>query len=330
VYATDTLKDTRVMDGIAEGLNEKKIEVVGLGASTVDVLTLVEHFPRGREVQQAQATLIQGGGPVATALVAVSRLGGTAAMIDSIGDDWAGGLVLRDFQREGVASETIEVHAGDTTSISNILVSTADGARAIMFTPGSAPEPSLSESQENAIQSARILHINGRYWNACLQAIDLARARNVLVSFDGGAGRFQPEMRRLLPLTDICIVARDFAERYTGETELPGLAQRLLGEGPQIAVVTDGRHGSWICTREGSSFHQPAFLFPNTVDTTGCGDSYHGAFLAGLLKGFAVEKTALLASAVAGMNSQHLGGRSGIPRLEELIGYLAGYGVRLG
>ncbi len=137
-------------------------------------------------------------------------------------------------------------------------------------------------------------------------------------------------MRQLVPLTDICIAAREFAESYRGETELPLCAELLLREGPQIAVVTDGRNGSWICTRDGSSFHQPAFLFPKTVDTTGCGDSYHGAFLAGLLKGFAVEKTALLASAVAGMNSQHLGGRSGIPKWEEVIEYLAGYGVRLG
>jgi sugar/nucleoside kinase (ribokinase family) len=318
------------MDGIAAGLNEKKIDVVGLGASTVDVLSLVEHFPRGRVVQQAQATVIQGGGPVATALVAVSRLGGTAAMIDSIGEDWAGGLILRDFQSEGVDTETIEIHRGETTSISNILVSAADGARAIMFVPGSAPEPSFTVSQTNAIQSARVLHINGRYWDACLRAIDLAKAHNVLVSFDGGAGRFKPEMRRLVPLTDICIAAREFAETYTGETELPRLAELLLKEGPQIAVVTDGRNGSWICARDGSSFHQPAFLFPKTLDTTGCGDSYHGAFLTGLLKGFAVEKTATLASAVAGMNSQHLGGRSGIPKWEEVVEYLAGYGVRLG
>ena len=144
-------------------------------------------------------------------------------MIDSIGDDWVGDLVLRDFQREGVGTETIEIHRGQTTSISNILVSAADGARAIMFLPGSTPEPTLSESQITAIQSARILHMNGRYWKACMQAVELAKAQNVLVSLDGGAGRFKPEMRTLVPLTDICIVARDFAEKYTGEQELSSL-----------------------------------------------------------------------------------------------------------
>ncbi len=310
--------------------SELQIDVIGLGASTMDVLTLVEHFPKGREVQQALSTVIQGGGPVATAMVTVSRLGGRTAMVDSIGDDWVGDHVLQDFQSEGVGTETIEIHHGQTTAISNILVSAADGARAIMFLSGSAPEPSLSESQKAAIQSAKMLHINGRYSKACLEAIALAKAGNVLVSFDGGAGRFRPEMKTLVPLTDICIVARDFAEKYTGEHELSRSAELLLKEGPKIAVVTDGIRGSWVCTTDGISFHQSAFLFPKTVDTTGCGDSYHGAFLFGLLKGFAIEKTAALASAVAAMNSQQLGGRSGIPKLDEAINFLAGYGVTLG
>jgi len=310
-------------------MKKKQIDVIGLGASTIDVLTLVDYFPTRREVQQARSIVIQGGGPVATALVAVSRLGGRTAMIDSIGDDWAGGLVLHDFQSEGVGTETVEIHRKHTTSVSNILVSAASGARAIMHLSGSAPEPSLSESQKSAIRSAEIIHISGRYWKACMQAIDLAKEYNIRVSFDGGADRFKPEMRTLVPSTDICIVARDFAKKYTGKAEPSVSVASLIEEGPEIAVVTDGVNGSWICTKEGLSFHQPAFLFSNTVDSTGCGDSYHGAFLAGLIKGLSVEKTAVLASAVSGMNTQYLGGRSGIPNFKGVAKFLSDKGIML-
>ena len=249
-------------------MNEKQIDVIGLGASTMDVLTLVDHFPKGREVQQALSTVIQGGGPVATALVTVSRLGGRTAMIDSIGDDWVGDLVVRDFQSEGVGTEMIEIHRGYTTSISNILVSAADGARAIMFLPGSAPEPSLSESQQAAIQSAKILHMSGRYWKACMQAIEVAKARNVLVSLDGGAGRFRPEMRTLVPLTDICIVARDFAEKYTGEHELP----KVCGVAPQTRA-RDRCRNEW-CQWELGLYKRRCILSPARVSLPqNCG--YH-------------------------------------------------------
>jgi sulfofructose kinase len=311
-------------------VDKKQIDVVGLGASTIDILTLVDHFPNKRETQQALATTIQGGGPIATAMVTISRLGGTSLMIDSIGGDWAGTLVLQDFLSEKVNTDYMEICHGRTTSISNILVSANDGARAIIFQPGSVPELSLSELQKSAIRSAKMIHLNGRHWTACLEAVNLAKDSNVKISFDGGANRFRPELRTLVPLTNICIVAKDFAEKYTGQTDLSKSAESLLREGPEIAIVTDGINGSWVCAKDGLSVHQPAFLFPKTIDTTGCGDSYHGAFLAGLLKGFTIEKAVIVASAVAAINSQHLGGRSGIPKFDEVTKYLIGKGITLG
>jgi sulfofructose kinase len=310
-------------------MTEQQLDVIGLGASTLDILTLVDHFPIKRENQQALAQTIEGGGPIATAMVAIARLGGKTAMIDSLGDDWAGALVKEGFQTENVSTDYIEVHPGYTTSTSNILVSAKDGARAIMWRPGSVPEVSLSELHKSAIRSAKIIHLNGRHWKACLEAVKLAKESNVRVSFDGGENRFRPELKTLLPQTDICIVAQDFAEHYTGEAEISKSAGSLLKEGPEIAVVTDGINGSWVRTKAGLSVHQPAFLFPATVDTTGCGDSYHGAFLVGLLKGFPVEKTAAFASAVAALNSQHLGGRSGLPRFNVVMKFLAGKGITL-
>jgi sulfofructose kinase len=302
-------------------------DVIGLGASTADLLTLIDHFPSMREAQQASAMTIQGGGPVATAMVTVARLGCKAVMIDSIADDWAGGVVLDGFKSEGVNTDHIEVHPGATTSTSNILVSAQDGARAILWVPGSVPEVTLTDAHRSAIRSSKIIHLNGRHLTACMQAVDVAKDSHVLISFDGGANRFRPELNKLIPLTDICIVARDFAEGYTGETDGSRSAGLLLKEGPDIAVVTDGINGSFVRTKEGASFHQPAFLLPKTVDTTGCGDSYHGAFLVCLLKGFPVEKTAAFASAVAAMNTQQLGGRSGIPSFDDVMKFLRSRGI---
>ena len=181
------------------------------------------------------------------------------------------------------------------------------------------------------IESARFLHVNGRHWEACLQACQWARAAGVPVSFDGGADRYRPELRQLVPLTDVCIVARDFAEKYTQAAEseaslwdVSQAADALLREGPRLVAITDGVRGSWVRSREEELFHQPAYLLPDVVDTTGCGDSYHGAFLFGLLKGWALTRTAALASAVAALNSQHLGGRGGLPTLEQAEAFLAG------
>jgi sulfofructose kinase len=302
------------------------VDIVGLGASTVDVLSRVDHLPAEDENMRADAISVQGGGPVATAMVTLARLGARPAVIDVIGDDWRGLLIREEFQREGVSVDYLKVGKGWTSPISCILVKKESGARSIIWSPGPAPEFSPADLPRAAIASAKMLHVNGRHWDACMAAVKIAREVGTRVSFDGGAGRYRDELERLVPLTDICIVARDFAEKYTRETDIDKAAQSLLHSGPGLVVITAGTKGSWIHSRAGGSFHQPAYLLPHVVDTTGCGDSYHGAFLFGLLRGMELEKTASFASAVAALNSQRLGGRIGLPTYEQVDTFLSARG----
>lgn len=303
--------------------SKEQFDVIGLGVSVVDVVSLVDHFPVQEEVQRARDVTVQGGGPVATAMVTLARLGANVAMLDLLGDDWRGGLIREEFQREGVCTGYLKLVKGYTSSTASILVRQHDGARTIVYGPGTTPELSPTDVPQDVFATAKILHLNGRHWEACLQACRYARANQVQVSFDGGAHRYRPQIRELVSLTDICIVARDFARQYTQETEIPTAADRLLREGPSLVVITDGTRGSWVYPRQGEAFHQPAYRVSEVVDTTGCGDSYHGAFLFGLVKGLSLKRTAALASAVAALNSQHLGGRDGLPSLDRAISFLS-------
>ena len=70
--------------------HDRKFDVVGLGASALDLLQVVDELPGGECVQQASNYALQGGGPIATAMVALARLGSRTAMLDKIGDDWRG------------------------------------------------------------------------------------------------------------------------------------------------------------------------------------------------------------------------------------------------
>jgi len=309
---------------VTKDMEIQKIDVVGLGASTLDMFTVVERFPETREVQKAGDMLLDGGGPVATALVTLAKLGASTAMIDHVGNDWVGSLILEDFTKNRVNSDFITRFPEQSSTVANILVHQATGNRAILFHPGSAPEVGAEEDYTALIKAAKILHVNGRYLAACRTAIAAAKASGVLVSFDGGANRYHPGMRELVQQSDICIVARDFAFHYTGEAEPVDAVVKLLNEGPDIVGVTDGVHGSWIARRGGHLFHQPAFMVEVT-DTTGCGDSYHGAFLFGLLSEMSLKEAAEFASAVAAINARTLGGRAGLPSLEQVRNFLAEY-----
>jgi sugar/nucleoside kinase (ribokinase family) len=55
----------------------------------------------------------------------------------------------------------------------------------------------------------------------------------------------------------------------------------------------------------------------DVVDTTGAGDVFHAGFIYGLLQNWEVTEILRFANAVAALKCRDLGGRRGIPTLEE-------------
>lgn len=302
---------------------QKQPLIAGLGGATVDILTLTEGFPAEGGVYYPREISLQGGGPVSTALVAAARLGCRTAMIDRIGDDWVGAHILREFAAEGVDSSQVLISLGSRSCVSTILVRTGDGQRAILHQKSDAPDLTPAELPYDLLAGADLLHLNGHHPQACLAAARFCRERGITVAFDGGdyAGK-RTVMTELVPLTDICIVARQFALDFSGANSLSAAGEYLLAQGAAVVGITDGTHGSWFWTRAGDSFHQPAFLMPDVVDTTGCGDAFHGGFLAGWARGLPVRDCARIASATAALKTRALGGRAALPDWAALEGFL--------
>jgi sugar/nucleoside kinase (ribokinase family) len=90
---------------------------------------------------------------------------------------------------------------------------------------------------------------------------------------------------------------------------------RQLGSG--VAAITDGERGCWCATPNGP-LHIPAFAV-DVVDTTGAGDVFHGAFLVGITRGWDLARSLTFAAAVAALKCRVLGGRAGIPTMEEAL-----------
>ena len=166
------------------------IDIVGIGASTLDRFIVVDHFPTGREVQQAITSTTDGGGPVATALATAGKYGSSTFMIDRIGDDMVGRYILEDFQKYNVNTEGIQVDGDAKSGTATILVKEKTGERAVFFERSTAPEPEFLSDYQGLIENAFIVHINGRHRHLMRTAIDIARQSGTIISLDGGAQRY--------------------------------------------------------------------------------------------------------------------------------------------
>ncbi|HSJ01613.1 MAG TPA: PfkB family carbohydrate kinase [Verrucomicrobium sp.] len=286
--------------------------VVGIGAATWDRFMIVPELPGTEGVTQSLGSTEQGGGPVATALCTLAALGQPAELLDVQGDDPLGETILSELSSYGVRTRHVVRHSGAKSAHAQILVREIDGARHIIFSPSTASELGFGESLKILLSKARLLHLNGRHEAAAREGAAAAKASGVTVSFDGGAGRYRDSIRDLVLASDLRILAKDFSLQFTKAKSIEAAATTLLSDSPRLLVITDGLQGSWIWPRHEAPFHCPAFPVADVVDTTGCGDVYHGAFLHGWLCGWPLRKTARFASLLAAETARSLGGRTAL------------------
>lgn len=285
-----------------------------MGQCSLDILGALDQYPDLDQKAELSSLLIQGGGPVATAMVTLARLGVATSFVGAVGDDDFGTKIRDGLLEEDVDCTGLVTMPGSSTQVAFIAVDD-DGHRNIFWHRGSAT-PAVSDTFDVMLSSTvRFLHLDGLHLDAAIAAAGLARRKKVSTVLD--AGTLRPGAEKLLPLIDHLVVSEKFALQVIGRNDPQTALKELSGYGAQAVTITLGVNGSATLTAEGESFLQPAFKI-DTVDTTGCGDVFHGGYIYGLLQNWSLRKTLRFAAACAALKTRALGGRTAIPRLPEV------------
>lgn len=286
-------------------------DVLGLGVITVDDLLYVDGFPAPDSKQEIRGESRQGGGLTATALVAAARNGARAAFLGVLGDDELSCFAIASLEREGIDCSPVVRSAGARPVHSRIIVETGSGRRTILYTREGATYPPVDEVETALSQGARILLVDPLPGDAVVHAVNCAQAAGIAVVAD--VENIAPTAAQfLIERADHLIMGVEAGRRATG-LRAPGDIAAALG-GPQRAcsAITAGEEGSWFSERGGLVEHIPA-LKVDPVDTTGCGDVFHGAYAAALARGDTVRCAIRVATVAAGLKATQPGGRAGIP-----------------
>jgi len=293
--------------------------ISGLGYCSIDHLCLVPHIPLNDKVQ-TKRTLEQGGGPAATAIYTAARLGAKTAFISAVGDDQRGQAILKGLALAGIDTAGIKLRLGAESPVTFCWIQEDTGQRSIVWSHGSVTPLLPEEVNVNLMRNTDLLHLDAHHTDAAIHAAEIARASGVTIMLD--AGTIVPRIDELLALADIVIASEKFAERFMGESVPEAALKQLLGANTKFAAVTLGKNGSigW----DGKQFYQQPAFAVDTVDTTGAGDVFHGAFAYKYVNGGSWRECMRFAAAASALKCTKLGGRSGIPTLAETEQFLRG------
>ena len=273
-------------------------QVVCVGLATRDTILAVPRHPAADELVLAFDVAIAGGGPAATAAVALARLGVTTFFVGAVGDDETGAFIREGLESEGVDVSELAVVAGRRSPQSAIYV--GRGTRAIAAFRGDMGPPRLTPRAEQLYRDAEWVHVDQTGYGCVPPGVRLSiDGGNPIEKLDlAGAALYGPTEAAL---------ERDF-----------GSGEAALAAGAEVVVVTRGARGCTAYTRAGELVEAEAIPLDHPVSTLGAGDVFHGALLAGLVRDMPLAGALGFANRAAALSCRALDGRSAIPTLEEV------------
>lgn len=291
-------------------------DLLGLGAAAIDHLLYVPDYPAADTKITVVRSAQQCGGLAATALVAAARLGARCAYAGVLGRDDASAFVAQALTAEGIdLSHVIRLPNGGPVH-STIIVGAAPPTRNI-FTlfpeiTGAHPE----HPSEALIVSTRVLHIDHLGVDGMLRAARIARAAGVAIVSDLEKAS-APNFDGLLALVDHVVMSEGFAIELTASIDADAAARALWTPARRAVVVTCGDRGC-VFTTDGITVHRQAAPRVTVVDTTGCGDVFHGIYGAMLARGESVDTCVRVATIGAALKATKPGAQSGAPTWAEI------------
>jgi sugar/nucleoside kinase (ribokinase family) len=169
-----------------------------------------------------------------------------------------------------------------------VLVERAGGTRTILYSLDGVQQLTPDEVSPELIAEARVVFLDHTIGDLASHILALAKTSGVPTVAD--LERLDPGVAESVREVDHLIVGRMFAAQTTGERD-PEAAVRALAtlrrDLPLTAVTANGDGYWWVEQGSSQIQHRPA-LVVDVVDTTGCGDVFHGAYAAELARGSSI------------------------------------------
>lgn len=236
------------------------------------------------------------GGAPANVAVQAARLGVESAFLGKVGADDFGRFLKNTLDTCGVDTRGLVLDHHESTTLAFVQLN-EQGDRSFSFyrNPGADTQLRPEEINEDVFSGCDLLHYGSLLFttepgrSTVYALLERAKKMGKILSYDPNWR--EPlwkdretglrEMRAGVAYADILKLSEEELPLLTGETDLTRGLSALHAMGPAVIALTRGAQGCLISCREGTAAC-PTYDTP-VIDTTGCGDSFFGAFLSQIL-----------------------------------------------
>ncbi|MDG3086546.1 sugar kinase [Vibrio hannami] len=305
---------------------------------TIDILSFGEplfEFSQLPGQTEAVSYLSGFGGDTSNFSVSAARQGANVAILAHLGSDVFGDQFVDLWEKEGVKTDFVVRNPDAPTGIYFIshderghhFTFYRKGSAASLVTPQQIPLGAIAEAK--LLHTSAITHaISDSSSDAVFEAIEMAKRENTMISFDTNLrlklwplSRARAVIHETIHHVDFCMPSLDEAQLLTGLEDANDVADFYLGLGAKTVVLKMGKDGAMVAT--GDRRFTAGGHRVDTVDATGAGDCFSGAFLSQVVKGETLEHALAYANCAAALTTTGYGAVAPIPTTEQVLAFKA-------
>ncbi|RLI50365.1 ribokinase [Candidatus Bathyarchaeota archaeon] len=296
-------------------------KIVVIGCLHTDFTVKVKTIPRIGESVLGKSFKRSPGGKGANQAVAAARLGADVVLIGRVGADVFGKELIKNLRENGIDTKYIIEDSETYTGLALIMVD-EDGDNILAVASG-ADMRIRKEDIDRAEEIIKLSDILLIQLETPLQIVEYA----INIAFNEGVkvllnpAPAQKLSKDLLKKVYVLIPNEKEAELLSN-VKIKDLnsskisAKKLLENGTENIVITLGKNGSIIATKE-ETVHING-LNVNAIDTTGAGDAFCGALAVALSSGKELKEAVIYANYAGALATTKIGAQEALPTKEEL------------
>lgn len=256
-------------------------------------------------------------GNAANVAVSSSRLGLKTAIWTYLGDDSLGQEALAKFKEEKIDDSFVMTEKDAESNVSTVINIFGERTILVYHHPHVYKVPELPEAKYYYLTS-----MAPGSEDTFDELATLASRNHTRLVFQPGTHQLRvgPEQSRvLLAHTEIIFMNLQEAQEYTKNkiSDAKVLLQGLLKLGPKIAVVTDGKNGSY-CSDGKDMLRMGIVEQAPRIEATGAGDGYAAGFTVARVKGKSLEEAMAWGNYNASSVIGKIGPQAGLLTLEQM------------
>ena len=294
------------------------MKVICVGHSTFDTTLPMKEYPTENVKYRISNHIECGGGPASNGAYLLAKWGMDVTIASVVGDDYYGERVVNDFLLIGADIRYLERKKGHTTTSSYIIANMSNGSRTIL----SSKAAPIRKLEQTIKDHADVILIDGEHPETAHEVLD--NNPDAISVID--AGRLNDDTKALGKKVTYLVCSKDYAEEFTGKkidpenlSQLTEIHQEMKEYFQTNIIITLESYGSF--TYIDGKYEIIPSIKVKSLDSTGAGDIFHGAFTYFIANHYSLRDAIHLASVTGAISVTRVGSRYSIPMLSEVLDY---------